>query len=121
WSRREGDRRHGPAASWNRVRRRRPPRTLADGRRRPPAPRPRRTISSSCPERLELLGAVGLEQGVDQLVEVALEDGRQPVKGEADPVIGHATLGEVVRPDALAALARPYLASPGRGDLGTLR
>src|SRR4029453_18386241 len=52
----------------------------------------------------ELLPLVPGSQRVDELVDIALDHRGELVQGEADAVIRHAGLGEVVRPDALAPL-----------------
>src|SRR5437016_4152130 len=114
-----GRRRGRPRAGRPGATRRRPWRSRAP---RPPAPswrrRARRRTSrrSSALHSLEPLGFFGRDEGVDQLVEVALEHGRQPMEREPDAVIGDARLREVVGADPLAALAGADLALAIRRD-----
>src|SRR5262245_21796198 len=67
----------------------------------------------------ELLALLPIPKRVDQLVQVALEDGREAVQREIDPVVGDPTLRKVLGADPLAPLAGPDLApaigSDGRG------
>src|SRR6266511_4200882 len=114
---------------------RRPPRstlfpytTLFRSRQPPGRPSPgpaRRAYSAPKPRasrhRLrQLLALLPVPEGVDQLIQVTLEDGGEPVEREVDPVIRDATLGEVIGADALATLARAHLAPPVGGDGGGL-
>ena len=56
----------------------------------------------------------------DEGVEVSLHYLRQSVNSQADAVIGHAALGEVVGANLLAAVAAAYLGSPCLGQFGGL-
>jgi len=59
-------------------------------------------------QRLRLV--VGRE-GVDQDLDVAVEDAFKVIKRQPDPVVGHPPLREVVRPYPLAPVARTHLIS----------
>src|SRR6185295_14841384 len=86
-------------------------------RRAPPA-RPRSPGASwSCLLESRLL--VGHGEGVEQCVEVAVEDLVEVVRLEVDPVIGDAVLGEVVGADPLAAVYGADLARAVRRGVGT--
>src|SRR5262245_34179297 len=70
-----------------------------------------RIVTPPAPSRLRqlFLEPLGLEvggDGLDELVEVAVENILEAVRREADAVIGDARLGEVVCPDLLGAVAR---------------
>ena len=93
---------------------RRPPRASSAGTVRSAATPDHGTLSAS------FWLTSQLPQRVDQLVEIALEHGGQPVQGEVDPVIGDPALGKVVGADPLAALAGADLAPPVRRDGGGL-
>src|SRR5262249_40031460 len=60
---------------------------------------------------------VEVDEGLDQPVEPAGDDGVELVQGEVDAVVGDAVLREVVGADALAAVAR---ADQGAALLGPL-
>ena len=67
------------------------------------------------------LQALGLEvgdQGLEQEIEVALENLRQPMDGERDPVVGDPPLGEVVGANLLRAIPRTDLRAAIGGALG---
>src|SRR5580704_9951829 len=63
---------------------------------------------------------VRLLEGLDQGADRALHHLREPVEGEADPVVRHAVLGEIIGPDPLAAVPGADLAAALRGVLGLL-
>src|SRR5215210_1670938 len=63
-----------------------------------------RCIQVAEPSRL-----VGLQQRIDDAIEVALQQARKVVDGQPDTVVGDAVVGEVVGPNLLAALARADL------------
>src|SRR5437870_13326143 len=65
----------------------------------------------------QLLRAFLREQRVDELVEVAVEHRLQLVRRDADAMVGHAVLREVVGPDLLGALPRSDLFPSGLGLL----
>src|SRR3954465_9936840 len=65
----------------------------------------------------ELGGPVGLHEGVDELVEVALEDMVEAVEGQPEAVVGDPVLLEVVGADLLRPAAAPDLGPPGAGQL----
>src|SRR5690606_24821132 len=88
------------------------PRRRSFGR---PAANPRRP--SRAAERRELVGAVLVRERLDDLVELALEDPVELVQRQVDPVVRDASLREVVRADALGAVARADQAAPARGRL----
>ena len=50
-------------------------------------------------------------QGLGELVQLALQDRFQPVRGETDAVVGDPALREVVGPDLLRAVAGAHLAA----------
>src|SRR5258706_15177275 len=76
--------------------------------------------SGALRELVELLGLVlGGERRAD-LHEVAVHDGVDLVQREVDAVVGHAALGEVVRPHAIGTVARADEALPLRSFLGRL-
>src|SRR5690242_2631961 len=79
-----------------------------------------RSAGGSSVEALEPLGLVVRAQRLDDLEEVAVHDRRQVVLGQADPVVGHAVLGEVVGPDLLGAVARADLGLAARSLAGEL-
>ena len=56
--------------------------------------------------------------GLDQRVELAVEDAREAVPGEPHAVVGHAVVGEVVGADLLRAVAAAHLRAARVGDLG---
>ena len=60
---------------------------------------------------LQPLGLVGHAKGVDQLVQSAVEYLFQPVQGELDSMVRHASLREVVGPDLCASIAGAHLVS----------
>src|SRR5262249_51243263 len=100
--------------------RRRP--ALAE-REPPPAPpwrrRARREASPRRPsvlDPLQALGFLGGHERVDQLVQIALEHGRQAVQREPDAMVGDAGLRKVVGSNPLAPLTGPDLALPIRSD-----
>src|SRR5581483_11864444 len=102
-----------------------PRRRAASARRRRRGRRRRRPAGCARGRRsllgaLQALGLLGGGESVDQLVEVALHHRRQPVQGEADPVVGDARLREVVGADALAPLAGAHLTPAVGGDGGGL-
>lgn len=49
----------------------------------------------------ELLGLLAGGDGVDEFVELTVEDGGEVVQGETAPMVCHPVLGEVVGPDLL--------------------
>jgi len=63
---------------------------------------------------LEIYSLEGGDDGVD----VAFHDLGEIVLGQADAVVGHAVLGEIVGADAFAAGAGAYLASAVFGVFG---
>ena len=69
-------------------------------------------------ERGQFLGPVGVQQGVEQRAEVALHHLVEVVGGVADAVVGEAVLREVVRADALAAVAGADLGLAVGGAVG---
>src|SRR5581483_1731000 len=71
-------------------------------------------------QRRELLGLVLGHQARGELVEVAVHDGVDLVERETDAVVGHAPLREVVRADALGAVARSDQRLARGGFLGLL-
>src|SRR3990172_9201520 len=101
-----------------------PPRRAAPDPFACPGPRIRRTSSP-----LRMTSAVsgelrfeeaGLRFGVhrlDDIFDVAVEEGGQVVPGVADAVVGHPVLGEVVGTYLLGALAGADLGAAGRLDL----
>src|SRR5437763_9805003 len=76
-------------------------------------PRPMRSARRSG----ELGGAVGFDQGVEQLVEVAGQHLVELVDREPDAVVGHPVLLEVVRADLLRPAAAADLGPPGARQL----
>src|SRR5205085_12621589 len=66
----------------------------------------------------ELLATIVLDQFRGQRGEVALHHTVEAVQGQADPVIGHAVLREVVGADPLRPVARADQGAPGLGALG---
>src|SRR3972149_6584131 len=62
---------------------------------------------------------VGMHR-LDDIFDVAVEEGGQVVPGVADAVVGHPVLGEVVGTDLLGALAGADLGAAGRLDLPAL-
>src|SRR5207247_7551274 len=72
------------------------------------------------PRHLELLGLGMRDQRVDDLAEVAVEDFLQAMQREADAVVGHPRLLEVVGPDLLAPVAGAHLALALARDLALL-
>src|ERR1700727_3171127 len=70
-------------------------------------------ISSSssviCSLFCQLRFQVGGRQGVDDVVQVAVDDLVEVVRLVADPVVGDAVLGEVVRAHPLGAVDRAHL------------
>src|SRR5439155_14520227 len=86
-------------------------------RRRACAPWPR---ARRAPSLAEHAAAVLRIESFRELVERTLEHPVELVDRELDPVIGDATLGEVVGPDLLRALARADLRAARRGELGLL-
>ena len=48
-------------------------------------------------------------EGFNEFVQIPLQDAIQLVQGQSDPVVRHSILGEVVRPNPLAAVSRPHL------------
>src|SRR4030095_7858921 len=80
-----------------------------------------RIVTPSAPSRLRqlFLEPLGLEvggNGLDELVEVAVEDVLEAGGREADAMVGDARLREVVRPDLLGAVARSDHALALGGD-----
>src|SRR5690348_10919597 len=61
-------------------------------------------------ERGQLLLVIRLLQRRDDFLHIALQDLRQTVERETDPMIRHAVLGKVIRADPLTAVARTDLA-----------
>ena len=55
-------------------------------------------------------------QGVDEVVEVALHHAVDFVQRQVNPVVGHPALGEIVGPDAFAAVPRAHLRLPVGGS-----
>mmetsp|Transcript_23803 Transcript_23803/g.42889 ORF Transcript_23803/g.42889 Transcript_23803/m.42889 type:complete len:276 (+) Transcript_23803:2041-2868(+) len=51
-------------------------------------------------------------QRIDHIVQVALHDLIQLIKGQVDPVIRHAALRKIIGPDPLGPIPRPYLRRP---------
>src|SRR6185312_13747109 len=76
------------------------------------------TSAIAAADRGELLGVGFLRQRLGDLVEVAVHDVGDPVEREVDPMIGDAALREVVRADALAAIAAADQALALGGLLG---
>src|SRR5207245_1763756 len=76
-----------------------------------------RTGSGFAPQ---LPGPLVGEQGVHQLVQLPHQHLVQLVEGEADAMVGHPVLLEVVRPDLLGPTATTDLAPPGLAQLGRL-
>src|SRR4051812_31247998 len=68
----------------------------------------------------ELLGLVLARERVDQLVELAVHDAVDLVKGEVDAVVGDAALRKVVGADARGAVARADERFARRGGLRLL-
>src|SRR5262245_3516423 len=66
------------------------------------AARPR--LASYLPHRLQQLRLLVEGDGVDERVDLAVEDARDAVDGQVHTVVGHAVLREVVRADLLGAL-----------------
>src|SRR5882757_4790708 len=62
-------------------------------------------------QRRQLFLEIRALQRLDDRVELALHDGGQAVEREADAVVGHAVLGEIVSADALTAPAGADLAA----------
>ena len=60
---------------------------------------------ASVSETGEQVGLMFLAQRLDDIVELAFEDGIESVKGEVDAVVGDATLAEIVGANALGAIA----------------
>src|SRR6185436_3814039 len=60
----------------------------------------------------EPLTALGVPQGVGELVELARQHRVEVVRGVLDAVVGHATLREVVGADLLGSLAGAHLRAP---------
>ena len=56
-----------------------------------------------------MLLARSTPQCVDEVVQAALQDALERVDRQADPVVGHAVLREVVGANLLRAVARPHL------------
>ena len=54
----------------------------------------------------------GRDQGVDDLVQLSVQNRVQPVAGQADPVLHHLALEEAVGPNLLAAPRAAHLAFP---------
>src|SRR4051794_8404605 len=68
----------------------------------------------------QLLGLVLRGERAGDLVQIAAHDLVDLVQGEVDAMVGHAALREVVRADAIAAVARAHEALPLRGFLRLL-
>src|ERR671919_409383 len=82
---------------------------------------PRRSSGLGSLGPAETLGPLPGPQRLDELVQLSLvQDPVEPVGGEPDPVIGDATLREVVRADLLRPLPRPHLGPPDIGLLALL-
>src|SRR5579875_3868088 len=60
-------------------------------------------------EALQAIGLVGGDQVIDELVQLAVEHALQIIASQADAVVGHAILGEVIGTNLLAAIAHLYL------------
>ena len=71
-------------------------------------------LGGSTARLLEPLALLGVLERRGQLVELAGEQRLEVVRGEVDPVVGHAPLREVVGADLLRALAACRPASGGR-------
>ncbi len=56
-------------------------------------------------------------EGIDQLLQVSLQDPLQPVEGQTDAVVGHPALREIVGPDTAAAVSGADLAFAFLGAL----
>ena len=59
-------------------------------------------------------------QAVNRFGEVPVHDEIQLVQGQADPVIGHASLREIIGADPFTAVAGPHLALAVLGRFGAL-
>ena len=66
----------------------------------------------------QLLGLVGSGEGIDDLVDVAVHDGVDLIKGQTHPVVGDTALGEIVGADPFVAHTGTHLAFPQTGVLG---
>ena len=77
-------------------------------------------LTSADVEFAQLFRLVFGAQGLDHLVQVALEDVIQPVKGQVDTVIRHAVLGKIVRANPLAAIPRTDERFPLFSSFGVL-
>src|SRR3990170_6806705 len=67
--------------------------------------------------RFDEAGLLVCVHRLDDIFDVAVEEGGQVVAGVADAVVGHPVLGEVVGTDLLGALAGADLGAAGRLDL----
>ena len=54
-----------------------------------------------------------LDEGVDEFVKPTLKHAREIVESEIYPVVGDATLGEIIGSDLFAAVTGTYLGSSG--------
>ena len=70
--------------------------------------------------RREPLLAGARTKGVNDAIEPAVQNGVEVVQGEADTMVGHAILREVVGPDLLATVTRADLAAAGLAALDRL-
>src|SRR3954468_1763432 len=66
-------------------------------------------------QRCEAVGLLGHRERIDQRIELPVEHRGEVVDGQADPVVGHPVLGEVVRPDLVGAVAAADHQAPHRG------
>src|SRR5579859_754604 len=82
-------------------------------------PKPKQVLRSS-KLLLQTLGFVVAHQGVDQRTELSFHDIRQLVERQADAVIRHAVLREIVRADFFGAVASSNLPAAFRADGGLL-
>ena len=70
--------------------------------------------------RFQLFGALGGDEGVDDLVKIAVHDLVELVESQSDAVIGQTALGEIVGADLFAAVAGAYLTAAVGGGRASL-
>ena len=64
----------------------------------------------------QFFGLVGSGQGINDLVDIAVHNLVDLIKGQADPVVGDTALGEIIGADALIAHTGAHLAAAHTGN-----